>query len=179
MTEVANKPEGKAEVVADPRSPYLAKISKIEVPALVQEIAHDINELATHAEGSMRVTRKAYYEAAKRQGIPRTTIETVEQFNENYAMGTHYLASDLALQHFDKNKDDKDSKFKVRAEIGANTVYQDQYSRFDSRYVPTGAGTERRLQETNGYHNPSVKVRYKDFATNRAAVHALANELFK
>lgn len=169
--------EEKLEVVEEALAgrTYSGQYAKLDLDAITQNIAANIVDRAKVSETGIKLDRKSYYEIAEEQGIAKRTLESVEQFNEQFALGFHAVAADKALSTFKDNADA--GEFTARADIGKNTTYKDTFRRFDSRTVPTGAGGERRIQETHGYHNPSIKTDYKGFESNRQAVHALAKDL--
>lgn len=155
--------------------PYQGGFAKLDLDAITQNIAADILEKGKRTANGVKFDRKTFYEAAQSQGISKGTVEAVEQFQEQYATAVHAVGSDLALGGFKENAEL--SEFGVKAEMGKHTNYDDTYRRFDSRSVAAGMGGERRLQETYGYHNPSIKTKFKGFESQRQQVHALAKDL--
>lgn len=154
---------------------YQGGFAKLDLDAITQGIAADILDKAKRSETGVKFDRKTFYEAAENRGISKGTVEAVEMFQEQYATAVHAVASDLALGGFKENAEL--SEYGVKAEMGKHTNYDDTYRRFDSRSVPSGMGGERRLQETYGYHNPSIKTKFKGFESQRQQVHALAKDL--
>lgn len=149
--------------------------ARLDLDAIQQNIASDLSDKGKRTDSGVKFDRKTFYEVAENQGIAKRTIEAVEQFQENYATAVHAVSSDLSLKGFKDNPEL--AEYGVKAEMGKHTNYEDTYRRFDSRSVSGGAGGERRLQETYGYHNPTIKTKIKGFENRRQAVHALAKDL--
>jgi len=155
---------------------YSPKYAKLNLDEAQQNIAAGLLESAKTTDKGVKWNRKDYYDSAESQGITKSTLQTVERFNENFATSVHAVTAELALARF--KEDPEAGEYSSTADMGENTRYEDTVKRFDSRSVSTGIGGERRLQETYAYHNPSIKTKYKGFEEQRKLVNNLAKDLF-
>lgn len=156
---------------------WQGKFAKLELDEYEQNIAAAIEDRWSENDKGGSLTQKDFYEVAKENNLERSVIDKVDRFKEAYAVGVHAVSADRSLKRF--SEDENASEYSVRARIGLDTKYEDRYRRFDSRSVAAGAGGERKIRETYGYHNPSIETEHKSFKENRARVHSLAEELLK
>jgi hypothetical protein len=78
----------------------------------------------------------------------------------------------------DRAVNDKElQEMNVSAKIGSDTKYTDTYTRHDVRTVSQGAHADRKEVETYGYHNASIRTKYKGMNDSKVAVNNLAKDL--
>ena len=140
-----------------------------------RSIAATIEPLVKDTTKGIQWTKKDYYTAGERHGYSAEALKDVEQFNADFVSAVHAVSADKCLARLTGDKDLEE--FTVKAQIGENSTYKDNYRRFNSRQIRNPQTGETSVQETYGYHNPSVTTEVKGFNESRQSVHSLAKEL--
>ena len=143
--------------------------------ARAQSIAAAIEPLTKDTAKGIQWTKKDYYSTANKHGFATEALKDIEQFNADYASAVHAVSADKALARF--KGEPEVEEFTVKAVLGENTTYRDNYRRFNSRSVRNMHTGETSVQENYGYHAPSVVTKYEGFNDSRQAVHNLAKDL--
>lgn len=168
--------EEAVEVIAEvANASWKGNIVTHKISSRAEAIAAALEPLVVVNDKGLVASRKSYYQVAKAQGLDPQLIKDVEEFNADYAHGVHAVSSDKALSRF---RDDVEAEnFSVRADIGENSRYQDNYRRHHEYSVSGGPDKDRVMKADYAYHNPSVKTTYKGINESRQAVHNLARDL--
>lgn len=143
-----------------------------------ESIAAALEPLVTENEKGLSSNKKDYYAVAEKHGFDPKVIKEIKAFDGDYAHAIHAVGSDKALTRFRDNPEAEN--YEVRAEIGENTKYTDNYKRFYERSVAGGgpkSDAPRVIKSDYAYHNPSIKTEYKGFNESRQAVHNLARDI--
>lgn len=169
--------EAKVEILeaVELNTPWKGNVVNHALNARAQSIAAKIEPLGKETEKGITWSKQAYYGAAGQHGFVEEAIKDLESFNADYASAVHAVSTDKSLSRFKAQPEAEE--YSVKAHIAETSVYKDNVKRHYSRTVRNPKTGETSVQETYGYHNPSISTEYKGFNDSRQAVHALAKDL--